>query len=158
MSNFGFEKYLSSKNIQLIRTQVGDRYVSEKMREIQAFIGGEPSGHVIISSHAPTGDGLFTALKITEYLLKNQKRCSEIGKIFELFPSVSKNIHVSDKSILKNPNVTAEIGKFHNQLIYRGKLVVRASGTEPLIRILAEGENSTELNQVVTEIEKLLTN
>ena len=157
MSNFGFEKYLASKNIKLIRTQVGDRYVSEKMREIQAVIGGEPSGHVVISSHAPTGDGLFTALKITEYLLKNRKKCSEIGEIFELFPSVSKNVRVADKSILKNPKIVNEIEKFRNQLEGKGKLVVRASGTEPLIRILAEGENIAELKQLVVEIEKLIS-
>ena len=156
MSNFGFEKYLASQNIQLIRTQVGDRYVSEKMKEIQAIIGGEPSGHVIISSHAPTGDGLFTALKIIEYLIKNQKKCSEIGKIFELFPSVSRNVRVTDKSILKEPSIANKIEKSYNQLNGRGKLVVRPSGTEPLIRILAEGENVSELQQIVAEIENLL--
>ena len=149
MSNFGLEKYLNEKGIKLIRTKVGDRYISEYMRNSNAIIGGEPSGHIILREHALTGDGLFTALKIIKYISDKNKKCSELRKIFNLFPSISENVHVKNKSVIFEKNISEKIEKFKMQLNGRGKLIVRPSGTEHLIRISAEGQDISELRGIV---------
>ncbi|MBR1733996.1 MAG: phosphoglucosamine mutase [Alphaproteobacteria bacterium] len=155
MSNFGFEQYLKKKNIKLIRTQVGDRYISEYMlRSDSAFFGGEPSGHIIIKQHAPTGDGLFAALSVLNYLIKSGKKISDLYNIFKPYPVVSRNIKVSDKNILSK--ISSQINFYKNMLLNRGKLIVRASGTEPLIRISAEGEDQSELESIVSDIAKII--
>ncbi|MDR0753207.1 MAG: phosphoglucosamine mutase [Holosporaceae bacterium] len=151
MSNLGLEKYLASIGVKLHRSAVGDRYISEYMQNNDVQLGAEPSGHVIVKSHAPTGDGLFAALKVLEYLVKSGKTCSQL-RFFTPYPTVSKNLRVSDKSILQNPVVWRVIQNFEKRLDGRGRLVVRPSGTEPVIRIWAEGENATELEQMVNEL------
>jgi phosphoglucosamine mutase len=154
MSNLGLEKYLASIGIKLYRSAVGDRYISEYMQNSGVQLGAEPSGHVIVKSHAPTGDGLFAALKVLEYLVKSGKTCSQL-RFFEPYPTVSRNLRVRDKSILQSSAVQRIIQKFEKQLDGRGKLVVRPSGTEPVIRIWAEGENATELEQMMDELKIL---
>jgi phosphoglucosamine mutase len=149
MANFGLEQYLKSRQIQLVRTKVGDRYIAEYMQKSKAKFGGEPSGHMIIKEHALTGDGLFASLKILEYLVRSKKKASELCKIFSAYPTVSRNIKVKDKSIISRSVVAEQIWKFEKQLLNRGKLIVRASGTESLIRISAEGENESELKNIV---------
>ena len=155
MSNYGLEKYLSSIGIRLTRTNVGDRYIFCGMRSSDAEFGAEPSGHVIIKSHAPTGDGLFAVLKVIEYLSKVKKKCSQL-RFFEPYPTVSRNLHVKDKSVIRNPLVQSMIQKFKKQLRGQGKLVVRASGTEQVIRILAEGENISDLEQMANELSRII--
>ena len=152
MANYGLEKYLNDKKIKLIRTKVGDRYLSEYMRKSEATIGGEPSGHVIVREHALTGDGLFTALKVIDYLIKTKQKCSRLRKIFDLFPSILENVKTNDKSIINEKHVADLIQKFQNSLKGRGKLIIRPSGTEPLIRISAEGQNIDELREIVKTI------
>lgn len=156
MANYGLEEYLKTKNIQLIRTNVGDRYISESMRETGTILGGESSGHIILKEHAMTGDGLFTALKILEYLVNSKKRTSEIWKLFEKSPCVSKNIKVNDKSIIYNAEILKCIEKLKKKLNGHGKLIVRPSGTEELIRVTAEGNDKNELHQIVDELCKII--
>lgn len=159
MANFGFEQYLKSKNIKLVRTKVGDRYISEYMRQTQhALFGGEPSGHIIIREHALTGDGLLAALKVLDYVLKTGKKVSELQNIFMPYPVVSRNIKVTDKNIISEKKVIEKIDKYKCQLMNRGKLIVRPSGTEPLIRISAEGEDKNELDTIVNDLVNTIEN
>ena len=159
MSNFGLEKHLKEKDIKLIRTKVGDRYISEYMQQTpEAIFGGEPSGHIIIKEHAPTGDGLFAALKILDYVVKSGKKVSELYEIFKPYPVVSCNIRVSDKDIISKAEISDKIEEYKNQLLNRGKLIVRASGTEPLIRVSAEGDDKQELEDIVANIRRIIEN
>jgi phosphoglucosamine mutase len=144
--NFAFEKYLKSIGIELIKTEVGDRYISEYMRtEKDVEFGAETSGHVIIKSHALTGDGLFAALKIIEY-----------GGIenfpFTPCPVMTTNVLVKDKSVVDNETLREIIQRKQEQLHGRGKLIVRPSGTEPLVRISVDGENEEELKHIMEEV------
>jgi phosphoglucosamine mutase len=153
MANYGFEKYLESQKIKLIRTDVGDRNILAYMQESpSAKYGGEPSGHIIIRDHFLTGDGIFTALKILEYMLKSGKKASELNNLFRSFPTVKRNIRVQDKSIITNDGIADLIRKYENKLHNRGKVVVRPSGTEPVIRISAEGPSKEELQEIVDAI------
>lgn len=149
MTNFGFEKYLEKRKIKLIKTNVGDRYISEYLKYNSADLGGEPSGHIIIKSHAPTGDGLFSGLKAIEMLLRSGKKLSEL-KLFEKFPTINRNIKVKNKSVLEEIKKVIEDCK--NKIDGQGKLIVRPSGTEPLIRVTAEGQNVTLLNEIINKI------
>ena len=159
MANFGFEQYLKSKNIKLVRTKVGDRYISEYMRQSQqALFGGEPSGHIIIREHALTGDGLFAALKVLDYIVKVRKDISELQNIFTPYPVVNRNIKVTDKNIISEKKVVEKIDKYQHLLMNRGKLIVRPSGTEPLIRISAEGEDKNELDTIVNDLVNAIEN
>lgn len=151
MSNFGFEKYLERRGIKLTKTNVGDRYISEYLRYNSADLGGEPSGHIIIKSHAPTGDGLFSGLKTIEMMLRSGKKFSEL-RLFEPCPSVNKNVRVADKSVIENKKIKKIIESCRSELSGKGKLIVRLSGTEPLIRITAEGENPDQLQDIVEKI------
>jgi phosphoglucosamine mutase len=157
MSNFGLEKYLTSLEIKLIKTNVGDRYISEYMRSGNAKFGAEPSGHVIIKSHLLTGDGLFAALKVIEHMIKSQKKCSQL-RLFRPFPTVSENVRIPNKSVLSRLDIKGAIQKFSQQLEGHGKLIVRPSGTESVVRILAEGENPSELQNIVGELSKIIGN
>jgi phosphoglucosamine mutase len=155
MANFGLEKYLASAGIELIKTQVGDRYISEYMQANDVELGGEPSGHIIVKSHAPTGDGLYASLKVIDYMLKNQRECSQL-RFFELSPSFSRNLQVPNKSVVEHQSVKELINKTEKQLQGRGKLIVRPSGTESVIRISVEGKNTNELQDIVNEISNLM--
>ena len=153
MANYGLEKYLQARGIKLIKTAVGDRYISEYMQNnSDARFGGEPSGHIIIKSHSLTGDGLFSGLKIIEMLIQSEKKCSEFCNVFELCPTVSNNVRVKDKGIITDANVQRVIKECEQELAGIGKLIVRPSGTEPLIRITAEGENETKSQEIVKRI------
>ncbi|MBO4405228.1 MAG: phosphoglucosamine mutase [Alphaproteobacteria bacterium] len=151
MANFGFEKYLNRRGIKLTKTNVGDRHISEYLRYNSADLGGEPSGHIIIKSHAPTGDGLFSGLKTIEMMLRSGKKFSEL-RLFTPSPSVNKNIRVKDKSIIEKEKIKKVISECEKELDGEGKLIVRPSGTEPLIRLTAEGENLDELKNIVEKI------
>lgn len=161
MSNFGFEKYLRDRGISLARTQVGDRYISEYMQKSpQSLFGGEPSGHVIVREHALSGDGLFTALKVLKYLEKLHKKLSDLCNIFVSYPVISRNIKVKDghdKMRLISDKRVAKLRIKHEQkLLNRGKIIVRPSGTESLIRVSAEGEDETELREIVADISEAI--
>ncbi len=151
MANFGFEKYLERRKIKLTKTNVGDRYISEYLRYNSADLGGEPSGHIIIKSHALTGDGLFSGLKAIEMMLRSGKNFSEL-RLFDPSLSINKNIRVKDKSIIENEKIKSVIENCKKELENNGKLIVRPSGTEPLIRLTAEGEDLDQLNRILEKI------
>lgn len=151
MSNLGLERYLGTRGLSLVRTSVGDRYVSEAMRNEGFNVGGEQSGHLILSDYATTGDGLLTALQILAVLATKGKPASQILNLFTPLPQILKNIKASP-ALLKLPEVEKTIEEAGLRLGKQGRLVVRASGTEPLIRIMAEGEDKDTTEAVVDSV------
>lgn len=142
MSNLGLERYLEGLGLKLIRSKVGDRYVYEKMSQYGMNVGGEPSGHIILSDYGTTGDGLVSALMILSTLVLNKKAFGDISCIFTPVPQISVSLKVSDRSVLNKKTVKDVIVEQENFLeSYKGRLVVRASGTEPVIRLMVEGED-----------------
>lgn len=153
MSNLGLERYLDSKNLKLIRTTVGDRYVLEAMRTHGCNVGGEQSGHIILRDYTTTGDGIIAALQTLSVLVQKQFKVSQLGKIFDPVPQVLKSIRTSDFASLKDGRVRKVIEEAEHHLIKdRGTLLIRQSGTEPLIRIMAQGDNEQTLTKLVHNI------
>jgi phosphoglucosamine mutase len=141
MSNFMLGRFLESLGLELERADVGDRYVVEKMRELNANIGGEQSGHIVLSDFATTGDGLITALQLLAILKQKDRPVSESCRLFEPAPQRLENIAVSDRAaILSSDRVEKAIADAQAHLGKRGRILVRASGTEPVIRVMTEGE------------------
>ncbi len=149
MSNLGMERHLESKNLTLARTKVGDRYVVEHMRAHGFNLGGEQSGHIVMTDFATTGDGLVAALQILSYAQKLDRPISEITKCFEPVPQLLKNVRFSGASPLKKNHVKAAIKDAEAELSTSGRLVIRASGTEPLIRVMAEGDDASQVEKIV---------
>lgn len=158
MSNFGLEKYLQKIGLNLVRTAVGDRYVLEYMREHGINVGGEASGHIILSDHSTTGDGLIAALQILAVMQKTKKPISEICNKFEPLPQIMKNVRIKSGKPLQNADVKAAIQAGEQALHGTGRLVVRASGTEPVIRVMGEGENSDLVEQTVDKVVEAIQN
>jgi phosphoglucosamine mutase len=152
MSNLGLERVLKADGLTLERTQVGDRYVMERMREGGFNVGGEQSGHLILSRHATTGDGLIAALQVLAVLVESGKPMSELAAQFEAVPQKLKNVRHSGGNPLEEKGVTDAIAAGQTRLNGSGRVVVRASGTEPLIRIMAEGDDAKLVDAVVDEI------
>lgn len=152
MSNMGLERYLKSEGLMLERTRVGDRYVVEAMRARGMNVGGEPSGHIILSDHSTTGDGLVTALQLLAVIAGDGDPASAACRKFEPFPQVLKNVRLKNGDPLSNADVQAAIRDGEAQLGSRGRLVIRKSGTEPLIRIMGEGEDKARVDAVVDAI------
>ncbi len=152
MSNLGFEKYLESQKLDLVRTKVGDRYVVEEMRSRGVNVGGEPSGHVILSDHATTGDGLVTALQVLAVVAEEGVKVSEACNSFAPFPQLLENIRYAGGDPLGDAKVAAAIKAGEDALGAKGRLVIRKSGTEPVIRVMGEGENNDLVQRVVREI------
>ena len=152
MSNMGFEKYLGGLGLELVRTKVGDRYVVEAMRERGINLGGEPSGHVILSDYATTGDGLVTALNVLGVVHAQQKPVSEVCNNFDPYPSILKNVRFSGANPLETDDVKKAIEAGQHRLGEKGRTVIRKSGTEPLIRVMAEGEDEVLVQSVVDDI------
>jgi phosphoglucosamine mutase len=152
MSNMGFEKFLDRQKLELVRTKVGDRYVVETMRQRGMNLGGEPSGHVILSDYATTGDGLVTALNVLRVVKERDKPVSEIANNYEPYPSLLKNVRYKTGNPLKDDAVQKAISAAEEKLCDKGRTVIRKSGTEPLIRVMAEGEDETLVRQVVDDI------
>lgn len=156
MSNIGLEQYLETRGLSLVRTSVGDRYVSETMRDEGFNVGGEQSGHIILSDYATAGDGLLTALQVLTVLSVKGKPASEILNLFTPFPQILKNVRCSP-ALLQTPESEAAFEDARQKLGPKGRLVVRPSGTEPLIRIMAEGEDKAITEEVVNHIIVILT-
>ncbi|MEM9233934.1 MAG: phosphoglucosamine mutase [Pseudomonadota bacterium] len=152
MSNMGFEKYLRGLDLELHRTKVGDRYVVEQMRARDINIGGEPSGHVIMSDYATTGDGLVTALQVLNVVAQAGKPVSEVCQKFEPFPSLLRNVRFKTGEPLEDAKVKQAIGDGEAALGDKGRTVIRKSGTEPLIRVMAEAEDEALVKRVVDDI------
>jgi len=152
MSNLGLERFLGGLGLGLERTAVGDRYVLEAMRARGCNIGGEQSGHLILSDHATTGDGLVAALQILAVMVQAGKPASELLHLFDPLPQLLKNVRFVGGTPLDSANVKAVIAAGEARLNGHGRLVIRKSGTEPLIRVMAEGEDIAEVTEVVDEI------
>ncbi len=152
MSNLGLERRLAKEGIALERTQVGDRYVLEAMRARGRNLGGEQSGHIILSDHSTTGDGLVAGLQVLAALIDHQKPASELLHLFEPVPQLLKNVRFAKGALLDDPTVKARIAEAEAELDGRGRLVIRKSGTEPLIRVMAEGDDLAMVERLVDRI------
>jgi len=152
MSNLGLERFLSGHGLKLHRTQVGDRYVVEAMRSGGFNVGGEQSGHIILADHATTGDGLIAALQVLAALVEAGKPASELLKLFDPLPQLLKNVRYAGGKPLENDKVKAAIADAEARLDGSGRLLIRKSGTEPLIRVMAEGEDEALIGAVVDRI------
>ena len=156
MSNYGFERYLNSIGITLIRTAVGDRYVLEQMREQGYNIGGEPSGHIILSDHTTTGDGFVAALQVLAVVKKRGKPVSEICHRYDPLPQVMKNVRYRTGKPHEDSKVIKAISAGELRLNGHGRVLVRATGTEPVIRVMAEGDDKILVEDVVDGIVDVL--
>lgn len=153
MSNLGLEKFLENKGLNLARTPVGDRYIASYMRENGCNIGGEQSGHIILNDYTTTGDGLIAALQVLATLVLSDRPASDIMNLFQKIPQVLKNVSFKvDPLKSPSPILASIIQESHEALKGQGRLLIRKSGTEPLIRLMAEGENETLLHKVLDQI------
>ena len=157
MSNLGFERHLAAQGLSLVRTPVGDRYVIEQMRAQGYNIGGEPSGHIILSDYATTGDGFVAALQVLAVVKRKNKPVSEVCHRFEPLPQVLKNVRFKSGKPLENANVRSAIASAESRLGQGGRLLVRPSGTEPVIRVMGEGDDKALVEAVVDDIIEALT-
>ena len=157
MSNFGLERYLRDLGIAVERTPVGDRYVLEYMRAHGHNIGGEPSGHIILSDYTTTGDGLLAALQVLAVIKKQDQPVSKVCHRFDPLPQILKNVRYKSGKPLENANVRSVIEDAQAQLDGHGRLIVRSSGTEPVIRVMGEGDDKVLVEEVVDEIVHALT-
>jgi phosphoglucosamine mutase len=152
MSNLGLERFMQARGLTLERTPVGDRYVMERMRQGGFNLGGEQSGHIILRDYATTGDGLLAALQVLTVLKEADRPMSALAQQFEPVPQLLENVRFSSGKPLESNAVKAVIAEAEQRLNGSGRIVVRASGTEPLIRIMAEGDDAKLVSQVVREI------
>lgn len=152
MSNLGLERHLAASGLQLHRTKVGDRYVLEAMRERGCNIGGEQSGHIILTDHATTGDGLVAGLQILAAMVGQGRSASDLLAQFEPVPQLLRNVRFKAGAPLETDAVKSVIADAERQIDGRGRLVIRKSGTEPLIRVMAEGDDADEVETVVARI------
>ncbi|MCW1401344.1 phosphoglucosamine mutase [Novosphingobium sp. MW5] len=152
MSNLGLERFLVGQGLTLERTKVGDRHVLEKMKADGFNVGGEQSGHMILLDHATTGDGTVAALQVLAALVQSGKRASELLHLFDPVPQLLKNVRFAGGKPLDDARVKGVIADAEAQLNGKGRLVIRPSGTEPVIRVMAEGDDAGEVEQVVDAI------
>tara|TARA_Y100000589_G_scaffold332331_1_gene391854 strand:- start:7053 stop:8402 length:1350 start_codon:yes stop_codon:yes gene_type:complete len=154
MSNLGLEIYLKKLGIKLLRSEVGDKYVLEKMISFDTNFGAEKSGHIIFLDNSTTGDGLLAAIKLLSIMLHENKKSSEIFHPFKLFPQILRNIDSSASNSIESEIVKETIDYHNKQLGSSGRILVRQSGTEPLIRIMAEGTDTKSIKEAIHSIEK----
>ena len=152
MSNLGLERYLNERQLQLHRTQVGDRYVVEHMRAHGINVGGEQSGHIIFSDYTTTGDGLIAALQVLAVIAGSNRRASEVCRVFEPMPQVLRNVRYNGVQPLDCETVKAAIADAEGRLGANGRLLIRKSGTEPLIRVMGESDDERLLGSIIGEI------
>src|SRR5487761_291159 len=157
MTNLGLERHLQSLQLSLVRTPVGDRYVLEKMRELDYNVGGEQSGHIILSNYTTTGDGFIAALQLLAVVKKKNKPVSQVCHRFEPLPQILRNVRYRGGTPLEHAKVRSAIADAENRLNGHGRLVVRPSGTEPVIRIMGEGDDKAMVEAAVDGIVDALT-
>ena len=155
MSNFGLEKFLKNEKIKFLRSKVGDRYVKEKMKKSNFNLGGEQSGHIILGKFATTGDGLLVALEVL-FSLRKHKKASELLNVFRPIPQILSNVRVKDKNIINTRKCKIAIHKAEKIMKQQGRILVRKSGTEPIIRIMAESYDKYLISKCVNLIKKSL--
>ncbi|MBC2850634.1 phosphoglucosamine mutase [Cetobacterium sp. 8H] len=161
MSNMGFENYLSNKGIELIRANVGDRYVLEKMKELKINIGGEQSGHIILTDFGTTGDGVLTSVKLVEAIRNSKKALDELVNEIKDWPQLLINVRVSnEKKNLwnKNENIVKFIEEKEEEMKGLGRVLVRTSGTEPIVRVMVEGKEMELVDRIAKEIAVVVEN
>ncbi len=157
MSNFGFFKALEEAGIEYAKTAVGDKYVYEYMKEHGCCLGGEQSGHIIFSKYASTGDGILTSLKIMQVIMSRKKKLSELAAPMVEYPQVLVNVRVKDKAAAQaDPDVQAAVAKASEELGSTGRMLVRESGTEPLVRVMAEAETEETCRKYVDSVVEVL--
>ena len=159
MSNLGLHKYAEKNGLKLEQTQVGDRYVLEKMLKEDYNLGGEQSGHIILLDYNPTGDGILTSIMLIQAVLESNKKASELVDIIKIYPQVLVNAKVdSDKKYDydKVPEIQEAIKKLEKEFDGNGRILIRPSGTEPLVRVMIEGENQQEITKKAKEMAKLI--
>jgi phosphoglucosamine mutase len=153
MSNLGLERALAEIGVELVRTQVGDRYVVEEMRKHRYTLGGEQSGHVIFLDHNHTGDGLLTALQVLAIMRRKERPLSELARGIERFPQVLVNVAVSEKRPLESlPEFQRQLASVESSLGDRGRVLIRYSGTEAKARVMVEGEDERLVTQYANEL------
>jgi phosphoglucosamine mutase len=157
MSNLGFERHLARQGLELVRTPVGDRYVLEYMRAHGYNLGGEPSGHIIMSDYTTTGDGFIAALQVLAMVKRRNKPVSEVCHRFEALPQVLKNVRYKNGQPMENAAVRSAIASAEKKLGVGGRLIVRPSGTEPVIRVMGEGDDKVLVEKVVDDVVEALT-
>ena len=159
MSNLGLNKFTKENDIDLIQTKVGDRYVLEEMIKGDFNLGGEQSGHVILSDYNPTGDGILTSIMLIKTILEENKKASEVANIVKMYPQVLVNAKVCDEKKYeynKNEKIRLAIEKLEEEFAGNGRVLIRASGTEPLVRVMIEGENQEYITKKANEIAELI--
>jgi phosphoglucosamine mutase len=157
MSNFGLEKALAEAGGRLIRTKVGDRYVLEKMLETGAILGGEKSGHIIFREVSCAGDGMLTGLMLLKLMQETQMDLSELGKEYQPVPQVLLNIEVNNKEKFEeDTEIQEKINELESNLQGRGRVVVRPSGTEPIIRVMVESLREGEAEEIACQLSNLI--
>ena len=159
MSNLGLHKYARDNGLELLQTKVGDRYVLEEMLKDGFNLGGEQSGHIILLDYNPTGDGILTSLMLIQAMLEDNKKASEEAKIVKLYPQVLINAKVnSDKKYDydKDEEIKKAIEKLEKEFAGNGRVLIRPSGTEPLVRVMIEGENQEDITKKAKDIAKLI--
>jgi len=152
MSNLGLERHIAGHGIGLLRTKVGDRYIVEAMRAGGYNVGGEQSGHIILSDYATTGDGFVAALQVLAVVKKNNRPVSEVCHRFEPLPQVLKNVRYRNGQPLEHAEVRSAIANAEQRLGRQGRLIIRPSGTEPVIRVMGEGDDKILVEEVVDGI------
>ncbi len=152
MSNLGLERFLAGQGVELHRTKVGDRYVVERMRADGINVGGEQSGHMILSDFATTGDGLVAALQVLAVLVEQGRPASEACRLFDPLPQRLRNVRFTGRAPLAHPHVLAAVAAAEAELGTKGRLLLRPSGTEPVIRVMAEGEDEAMVDRIVLHL------
>jgi phosphoglucosamine mutase len=159
MSNLGLERWLEAQSINLHRTDVGDRYVVDAMRRGGFNLGGEQSGHIVMSDYATTGDGLLAGLQFLAAMVETGKRASDLAQVFSPCPQVLKNVRfTAGNAPLEMAAVQAVIKDAEASLVGKGRLLIRKSGTEPLIRVMVEAEDEALLMQVAEDVSQAVQN
>jgi phosphoglucosamine mutase len=154
----GLERYLSGVGLELVRTPVGDRYVLEHMRTHGYNVGGEQSGHIILSDYTTTGDGFVAALQVLAVIRRQEKPVSQVCHRFEPLPQVLKNVRYKNGAPLENAMVKSAIVAAEQKLGNGGRLLVRPSGTEPVIRVMGEGDDKVLVEEAVDDVIEALSN
>ena len=159
MSNLGLNKYARDNGLELIQTKVGDRYVLEEMLKDGFNLGGEQSGHVILLDYNPTGDGILTSLMLIQAILEEDKKASELGNMVKLYPQVLINAKVNSSKKYdyeKDEEIKEAIDKLEKEFAGNGRVLIRPSGTEPLVRVMIEGEDQEYITKKAKEIAELI--
>ena len=159
MSNLGLHKYAEQSNLHLQQTQVGDRYVLEEMLKNGYNLGGEQSGHIILLDYNPTGDGILTSVMLIQAVLEANKKASEMAEIIKLYPQVLVNAKVNSEKKYdydKNEKIQEAIKKLEKEFAGNGRVLIRPSGTEPLVRVMIEGENQQDIIKKAKDMASLI--